>query len=45
MAPTIMIDSGHGGMDNGATYKGRKEKDDNLKIGLAVGGKTGRCRI
>ena len=37
MAPTIMIDSGHGGMDNGATYKGRKEKDDNLKIGLAVG--------
>lgn len=37
MAPTIMIDSGHGGMDNGAIYQGRKEKDDNLKIGLAVG--------
>lgn len=37
MAPTIMIDSGHGGMDNGAVYMGRKEKDDNLRIGLAVG--------
>lgn len=37
MTPTIMIDSGHGGMDNGAVYRGRKEKDDNLKIGLAVG--------
>lgn len=37
MAPTIMIDSGHGGQDNGATYNGRKEKDDNLNIGLAVG--------
>lgn len=37
MEPTIMIDSGHGGMDNGAVYMGRKEKDDNLRIGLAVG--------
>ncbi len=37
MAPTIMIDSGHGGQDNGAVYNGRKEKDDNLRIGLAVG--------
>lgn len=37
MAPIIMIDSGHGGMDNGAMYQGRKEKDDNLRIGLAVG--------
>lgn len=37
MAPTIMIDSGHGGIDNGAVYNGRKEKDDNLRIGLAVG--------
>lgn len=37
MAPTIMIDSGHGGMDNGAVYNGRKEKDDNLRVGLAVG--------
>lgn len=37
MAPTIVIDSGHGGMDNGAVYKGRKEKDDTLRIGLAVG--------
>lgn len=37
MTPTIMIDSGHGGMDNGAVYRGRKEKDDNLRVGLAVG--------
>ncbi len=37
MTPTIMIDSGHGGMDNGAVYRGRREKDDNLKVGLAVG--------
>lgn len=35
--PTIVIDSGHGGLDNGAVYRGRKEKDDNLRIGLAVG--------
>lgn len=37
MTPTIMIDSGHGGMDNGAVYRGRREKDDNLRVGLAVG--------
>lgn len=37
MAPTIIIDSGHGGFDNGAVYRGRREKDDNLRIGLAVG--------
>lgn len=37
MAIKIMIDSGHGGYDNGATYEGRKEKDDNLALALAVG--------
>lgn len=28
--------SGHGLLDSGAVYKGRKEKSDNLKLGLAV---------
>lgn len=35
--PKIIIDAGHGGYDNGATYNGRKEKDDNLALALAVG--------
>lgn len=33
----IVIDAGHGGFDNGAMYEGRKEKDDNLRLALAVG--------
>lgn len=37
MAYTIVIDPGHGGSDWGATYEGRKEKDDNLDLALAVG--------
>ncbi len=37
MEPTIILDSGHGGYDNGATYDGRREKDDNLRLALAVG--------
>ncbi|MDO5520343.1 MAG: N-acetylmuramoyl-L-alanine amidase [bacterium] len=37
MDTKIYIDAGHGGYDNGATYNGRKEKDDNLKLALAVG--------
>lgn len=32
-----MIDSGHGGADPGATHNGRIEKDDNLRLALAVG--------
>lgn len=36
MMVRICIDIGHGGSDPGAGYKGRKEKDDNLKLGLAV---------
>lgn len=34
---TVVIDPGHGGFDNGATYNGRREKDDNLSIALALG--------
>ena len=37
MAATIVIDAGHGGSDGGATYNGRLEKDDNLRLALAVG--------
>lgn len=34
---TVAIDAGHGGMDYGASYNGRREKDDNLKLALMVG--------
>lgn len=37
MAYLIMLDAGHGGQDPGAVYKGRQEKNDNLKLALAVG--------
>ena len=39
MAATIILDAGHGGYDNGASYQGRKEKDDTLRVTLAVGQK------
>ncbi|MGO1469555.1 MAG: N-acetylmuramoyl-L-alanine amidase [Tissierella sp.] len=32
----ICFDYGHGGVDPGAVYRGRKEKDDNFKIGKLV---------
>lgn len=34
---TVIIDAGHGGWDNGASYNGRTEKTDNLNLALAVG--------
>lgn len=37
MAKKIYIDAGHGGDSIGATYKGRKEQDDCLRLALAVG--------
>lgn len=37
--PIIAFDYGHGGSDSGATYKGRLEKDDNMRLGSAVGKK------
>lgn len=37
MAVKIIIDAGHGGYDNGATYEDRVEKEDTLKLALAVG--------
>lgn len=34
----VVIDAGHGGTtDPGAVHEGRKEKDDNLRLALAVG--------
>lgn len=33
----IAIDAGHGGTDAGAVYHGRREKDDVLKLAMAVG--------
>lgn len=35
--PGVILDAGHGGYDNGAQYNGRREKDDNLRLALAVG--------
>lgn len=34
---TVILDAGHGGWDNGATYENRAEKEDNLALALAVG--------
>lgn len=33
----VVIDAGHGGTDPGATYMGRQEKNDNLRLAMAVG--------
>lgn len=33
----IILDAGHGGIEPGAVFNGRKEKEDNLKLTLAVG--------
>lgn len=35
--PTVMLDAGHGGFDNGAAFDGRTEKNDTLNLALAVG--------
>lgn len=37
MAFRVFIDPGHGGTDPGAVHNGRQEKDDVLKLALAVG--------
>jgi len=36
MATKIILDPGHGGYDNGASYNGRKEKDDVLSLAFDV---------
>lgn len=37
MGTDIILDAGHGGFDNGASYMGRAEKDDVLRLTMAVG--------
>lgn len=34
---TVILDAGHGGSDPGATYYGRQEKNDTLRLALEVG--------
>lgn len=42
---TIVIDAGHGGYDAGAVNGSRFEKNDNLRLALAVGERLERCGI
>lgn len=42
---TIVIDAGHGGYDAGAVSGSRYEKNDNLRMALAVGERLERCGI
>ena len=37
MPYSIMLDAGHGGTDPGAVSGGRQEKDDTLRLTLAIG--------
>ncbi|MDO5417840.1 MAG: N-acetylmuramoyl-L-alanine amidase [Lachnospiraceae bacterium] len=34
---TVMIDAGHGGQEPGAIFEGRKEKEDTLRLAMALG--------
>ncbi|MDO4268939.1 MAG: N-acetylmuramoyl-L-alanine amidase [Eubacteriales bacterium] len=34
---SVVIDAGHGGQEPGAVWEGRQEKDDTLRLALAVG--------
>ena len=43
MATTIVLDPGHGGHDFGATNGPRQEKNDNLRMALAVGNLLRSC--
>ena len=37
MPVSVMLDAGHGGVNPGAVYEGRQEKDDALALVLAIG--------
>lgn len=39
----IVIDAGHGGADSGASFQGRQEKDDTLRLALAVGNRLSQA--
>lgn len=38
----LILDAGHGGSDPGAVHNGRQEKDDVLRLALAVGERLGK---
>ena len=37
MARNVIIDAGHGGVEPGAVFEGRKEKDDTLQLAIDLG--------
>jgi len=41
----VVIDAGHGGYDNGATYNGRREKDDVLEMSYLITNALAECGI
>lgn len=41
----LCFDYGHGGEDSGASYKGRKESDDVLNLGMAIAAEVRRFGI
>ena len=40
---TVILDPGHGGVEPGAIYEGRKEKDDNLRLAMLLGDILEKC--
>lgn len=42
---TVVLDAGHGGYDYGAVNGNRREKDDNLRLTLAVGNILKNCGV
>ena len=40
----VIIDAGHGGEEPGAMYDGRREKDDTLRLALAIGNRNKKNR-
>ncbi len=41
---SVIIDAGHGGAEPGAMFEGRKEKDDTLRLAVAVGETYGTAK-
>ena len=45
MARKVIIDAGHGGVEPGAVFEGRKEKNDTLQLAFDLGSALGRRGI